>query len=661
MPVTIPAARTPGIRVFAAGISIALLTAGGAAVLLAGTAVAATPGLRAPGCSAACAAALDLTLPAAPVVSQPTGTTMNVPATFTIARGATGDTPSSYVYQLNSGPPAVVTADVDGNATAVITPTRLTNTLTVTGVTAAGAYGESAHLTFNSAPGAPAADGDLTGDGVADLLTVGGVHGLPSGLWLAAGDTPGSALPATNIGALGNGTGDDTPAAFDGAQVITGRFTGNSVQDVLVYYPTGVNAGGASVVRGNGDGSVLQPHLSGNQFSVGPDQLLDPDGTQPLQLANAGDTRRIDAPYPDLIGISGSSGTGHHLTYYPNLGVPGGYLGAFHTTAATPTGGTDWNDWTIATAQLAGGTAMFLWHRASGALHLWTDLTVDPDTGVLSHTAYALSTSWNTGEDVTLHAADVDADGDADLWTVGANGATVRWRVSGLTAGTPGTGTLTADPARPLVTPTHSWQLNDADAGAVSTARDAVGALHATGTAGVGWRTGDVFTRAAEFDGTSGTLTTPTKAVATDRDFTVAAWVKPTVLGGTVISQSGTNTAGFRLYTRAGDSSWRFAMARSDSATARYDTVSAGADSARPGVWTHVTVNYRKSSKLMTIYVNGAYAGQARHHVVRHASGGLRIGSHQSAAGTYGGWFTGELAFVQTWNRAWSVAPGQVA
>ncbi|WP_432957977.1 hypothetical protein [Micromonospora haikouensis] len=432
-----------------AGISVTLLTAGGAAALPADAAVAAAPGVRVPGRPAACP-------PGAPVVSDPGDTTMYVPVTFTVSKGSTGRAPARYVYQLNAGPPADVAADVNGNATIVLTPTRSTNTLTVTGVTAGGVYGESANLTFNSNPGGPAVDGDLTGDGVADLLTVGGVHGLPSGLWLAAGDTPGSALPATNIGALGNGTGDNTPAAFDGTRVITGRFTGNSVQDVLVYDRTGVNPGGASVVRGNGDGSVLQPQLSGNQFSVGPDQLLDPDGAQPLQLANAGDTRRVDAPYPDLIGISGSAGTGHHLTYYPNLGVPGGYFGAFHTTAAAPVAGTDWSDWTVATAQLAGGTAMFLWYRASGALHLWTDLTVDPDTGVLSHTAYALSASWNTGEDVTLHAADVDADGDADLWTVGADGETVRWRVSGLTAGTPGTGTLTADPARPLVTPASS-------------------------------------------------------------------------------------------------------------------------------------------------------------------------------------------------------------
>ncbi|NBE84542.1 hypothetical protein [Micromonospora rubida] len=394
---------------------------------------------------------LDSTPPGAPIVSHPGNltTTVHVPATFTVAKGATGDTPAQYVYQLNAGPPANVAADSQGNATIVIAPTRFTNTLTVTGV-AGGSFGESTNVTFNSNPAAPAVDGDMTGDGTADLLTVGAAHGLPSGLWLAAGNTAGSSLPATDIGVMGNG--NNTSADFDGAQVVTGRFTGNGVQDVLVYYPTGNNPGGASILGANGDGSVLQSHLSGNQFNIYPQQFLDPDGNQPLQLANAGDTRRIDAPYPDLIGTSGNATTGYHLTYYPNLGMPGGYIDVFHTTAATPTGGTDWNNWTIATAQLTGGTAMFLWNRTTGALHLWTNLTVDPDTGALSYTPYALSTSWNTGANLTLRAADADNNGTPDLWTVGAGGSTVLWRVTNLTAGTPGSGTLTADPARTLTT-----------------------------------------------------------------------------------------------------------------------------------------------------------------------------------------------------------------
>ncbi|MER7416130.1 FG-GAP-like repeat-containing protein [Micromonospora peucetia] len=616
--------------------------------------------------SATCTFTFDPTRPGAPAVSHPGDltTTVGVPATFTITKSesSTGSTPSGYVYQLNAGPPFDVPAEATGNATIAISPTRFTNTLTVTSVSSGGNIGETASVTFNSNPAATAADADLTGDGVADLLTVGAANGLPSGLWLGAGNTEGPALAGTDIGARGNGvTGDNSPADFDGAQAITGHFTGTGLQDVLVYHPAGANPGGAGILRGNGDGSVIHAYLSGNQHSIDPSQLHDPDGNQPLQVANAGDTRQSGSFYPDLIGTSGDPTNGWHLTYYPNLGMTGGYIGTQRTTALTPTGGTDWNHWTIATAQLSGGTAMFLWNRTTGALHLWTGLSYAEETGQLTYTPYALSTGWNTGANLTLRAADANGDGTPDLWTVGTGGTTTLWEVTGLTSGTPGTGTITAKPTQTLITADHVWQLNDAGSGPVTTARDTAGTLHATGNAGVTWSTGDAFDPDAVFNGTSGTLTTPTPAVNTTNSFTLSAWVKPTALGGTVLSQNGTNTAGFKLYTDAGDKSWRFAMPRTDVAAPVWDTASAGANSARVGVWTQVTVNFQKPLNLLTIYLNGANVGRASHSTVWNATGGLRIGSHKTAATTYGGWFAGELAFVQTWNEAWSVAPAPTA
>ncbi|MGC5023087.1 hypothetical protein, partial [Micromonospora sp. DT47] len=216
----------------------------------------------------------------------------------------------------------------------------------------------------------------------------------------------------------GNGvTGNNVPADFNGAQVLTGRFSGTGLQDVLVYYPGGVNPGGGGVLRANGDGSVIQAQRDGNQVSIDPGQLRDELNDSPLQVANAGDTRRQGSTIPDLIGISRDTTTGdHHLTYYPNFFTTGGYYGVIRTTATTPTGGTDWNNWTIATAQLIGGTAMFLWNPTTGALHLWTDLTLNPDTGQLTYTPYALSTNWNTGASRTLRAADINTDGTPDLW-----------------------------------------------------------------------------------------------------------------------------------------------------------------------------------------------------------------------------------------------------
>ncbi|MFI1197154.1 LamG-like jellyroll fold domain-containing protein, partial [Micromonospora sp. NPDC020750] len=615
-----------------------------------------------------CKFEFDPTRPGMPAVSHPGDltTTVGEPATFTITKSESnnGSTPTGYVYQLNAGPPGDIPADTNGNATINVSPTRFTNTLTVTSVSTGGNVGESASVTFNSNPAATAADSDLTGDGVADLLTVGAANGLPSGLWLGSGSTEGTALAATDIGARGNGvTGNNAPADFDGAQAIAGRFTGTGLQDVLVYYPGGVNPGGAGVLAANGDGSIIQAQRSGNQFSVDSGQLHDEKGNQPIQLANAGDSRHLGSPYPDLIGTSGDATNGYHLTYYPNIGMPNGFNGPEAITAATPNGGTDWNNWTITTAQLAGGTAMFLWNRTTGALHLWTGLSYTDGTGQLTYTPYLLSTNWNTGAPLTLHAAAAgDGDGTADLWATGAGGSTTRWNVTDLAAGTPGTGTVSARPAQNLITADHAWQLNDGEVvPGTFTARDTVGALHATGTGGVDWSTGDMFDPDVRFNGTSGTLTTAGPAVSTNNDFTASAWVKPTAFGGTVLSQNGTNTAGFRLYTDATDRSWRFAMPRTDVASPTYDTASAGANSARLGVWTHVMVNFQKSLNLMTIYLNGANVGRASHSTVWNATGGLRIGSHRTAATTYGGWFAGEMAFVQSWNEAWSVAPAPVA
>lgn len=599
--------------------------------------------------SATCRFVFDPTRPGAPNVPEiPDGTT-TIGTAFTVdVSAADGTTPSGYIYQLNAGPPVDVPA-TDGVAAITITPTRFTNTLTVTSVSAGGNLGDSRNVTFNSQPAATAPDADLTGDSAADLITVGAVNGLPPGLWLAPGGVNHDAVLATNIGARGNGvTGNNSPADFDGAQAITGHFTGTGLQDVLVYYPA---TGNGSVLRANGDGSVIQAQQSGNQFSIAGELLTDEDGSRPRQLANAGDSRGAATGIPDLIGISGNPIDGHHLTYYSNFFAPALYGNPQPIDQTTPTGGTDWENWTIATAQLATGTAMFLWNRTTGALHLWTNLAFD-GVNKLTFTAYRLSDAWNVGADLTLHAADVNADGTPDLWTVGAGGTTTRWYVNDLDSGL---GSITAQPAQALVTSNHSWQLNDDADVTVTTAKDSAGTLDATGNAGVRWSTGDAFDPDAVFDGVSGTIKTTGAAVDTNGDFTVSAWVKPAALGGTVLSQNGTNTARFKLWTDASDASWRFALARSDVASPVLDTAVTAPGTARVGVWTHVMVSYARSNGAMTIYLGGVHAGRASNPTGWTATGEFRMGSHRTGTSSHGGWFAGAMAYVQTWNRVWTV------
>lgn len=279
------------------------------------------------------------------------------------------------------------------------------------------------------------ADKDLNGDGIPDLLTVGGTSGLASGLWLATGakDDDGATgagrvnTPAVDIGA--NGTGVSTngaPSDFDGAQAITGRFTADGVQDVLIYYPSGIRAGSGMVLKGRGDGSVLQSQLSGNEYTISGGSLTDANGNDPVQLVNAYNGSGNNYDYPDLIAISGNAAGGYYLDYYPNQNGVNNYPFPSQLNTATPTGGTDWNNWTIATAQLSSGTAMFLWNQSTGQLYLWEKVTFTDNgdyTGRLAYTQYEISTNWNRGVALsTLEAADINGDGVPDLWAVTPTG-----------------------------------------------------------------------------------------------------------------------------------------------------------------------------------------------------------------------------------------------
>ena len=46
------------------------------------------------------------------------------------------------------------------------------------------------------------------------------------------------------------------------------------------------------------------------------------------------------------------------------------YQFASTLSTPTPTGDTDWNNWTITTCQVPTGTAMFLWNKTTGAVYL---------------------------------------------------------------------------------------------------------------------------------------------------------------------------------------------------------------------------------------------------------------------------------------------------
>jgi hypothetical protein len=558
---------------------------------------------------------------------------------------------TSYLYQLNGGPYGTVTADA-GVASITVIPTRFTNSVTVNGLSAGGNVGQTATVTFNADPAATAADGDLNGDNLADLVTVGGTHTLAPGLWLAAAKGPGQLAPAAaNIGAHGNGASlTGQPSDFDGGQVSVGHFAGYGLQDVLVYYPSGPHTGQAVILRGNGDGSTIQAQLDGTVAIMDSTTFLDDKLLPPLQLAGAGNA--ADSAYLDLIGIAGSTDTGYYLNHYGNIGGIGSYNQVDSLPAQnTPTGGTDWNTWTIATAQSGTGAEMYLWQPSTGKLYLWDNLTYDPNASAFTYTQYALSSNWNTGQPLTLQASDIDGDGTADLWAIGDNATATPWTVSNLAAGS---GTIAAKPNQKVLTSNHAWLLNDATTGAVTgtnIAHDSIGTLHATGSGGATWNSGDLFNPDLKVDGANSTVATTGAAIATNSDFTLSVWVNPANAGGTVLSQDGTNIAGFKLWAETTDSSWRFALPTDDTATTTWTTIAAPAGSVKPGIWTQLTASYRASTGVMDLHVNGKDVATGTRVTPRPSGGAFRIGALKVSPTAIGGYFSGQIAEVLAYSQ----------
>ncbi|MEV0388216.1 FG-GAP-like repeat-containing protein [Nonomuraea sp. NPDC050643] len=231
--------------------------------------------------------------------------------------------------------------------------------------------------------------------------------------------------------------------------------------------------------------------------------------------------------------------------------------------------------------------------------------------------------------------------------TAGNGGALTAARADDLATWVNAITTTTAD---------HTWPL--ADLPPTATPGTAVTAgtdsaftgtgLPLTATAGVTWKTGDTFSPAVELNGTTGTLSAGGPAVVTDADFSLSAWAKPAA-GGTVLSQDGVNTAGFKLWAENG--AWRFAMSRSDVAGPVWDTATAPAGSAPAGVWSQVAVTYKAATGVVILWVNGRNVASVRHTVKWKAAGALRAGAHKTGAASLGGHFKGVLSTLQTWNR----------
>ncbi|MFI5893755.1 hypothetical protein ACIA5D_26990 [Actinoplanes sp. NPDC051513] len=227
-----------------------------------------------------------------------------------------------------------------------------------------------------------------------------------------------------------------------------GRYAGGTQQDVFTYWPAGDKAGTGVELRGTGDGTAIQPTPYDTATLTPLGYLSDLDNNYPLQLVNASTAADDNTPYPNLVGISGASGA-YHLAHYSCLWSQSVCAWFYDMPNATPTGGTDWDTWTLAGAVLDGHTTLLLWQRSTGKLYAWDDVTTDPDTMELHYSQYQLADDWNTGQSLTLQGADINSDGTADLWTVGDGATATAWLVTGLADGH---GTITAQPSHTIAT-----------------------------------------------------------------------------------------------------------------------------------------------------------------------------------------------------------------
>ncbi|MFJ1709455.1 hypothetical protein [Kitasatospora sp. NPDC088346] len=608
--------------------------------------------------SATCTFTFDPTVPGAPSISQPGSSyTVGAAATFTVTANPTGTAPSSYLYQLNGAAPATVAAS-SGKATVTIKPTRRVNTLTVTAVSAGGNIGDSANIVLNATAPATAAENDLTGDAHPDLAVVGNRAGLPAGLWLSSGTTVNTLNSAAdNIGAQGTAISTNgSPTDWNGLQAVVGHFaSGDGFNDVLAYSPA---TGTGTVLFGSGDGSTLSP-ASGAAVKVIDKAFTTGSGSKATRIANAGSLYNTlnDEPvngFPALMLVLDGSLQVEQAAVAP--GAFAGTAGAIPITDTNPTGTGNWTGWTITTTLINGLPALFARNDTSGQLYYYSPQNLlDLPMGNPATPLQLAATGWDATTKPVLQAADIDRNGTPDLWAVDAGGKASPYLFNGTT--------LSSTANQTLVTPTHTWALNDSTANgtAVTTAKDTTGTTPLTGQAGATWSTKDIFNPDVRLNGTSTGVMSSTAALSPSADFTASAWVKADATGGVLLSQDGTQSAGFIVYADSASKQWYFCMSQTDNSAWAYDCVHAGAGGGlvQIGTWTHLTVSYNRTSNVMALYLNGIETVAGLHSPVAGFTGGFRVGDYLYQ-GSHISPFKGAVSNVQTWAGT-TLNPSQVA
>jgi hypothetical protein len=664
------------------------------------------------GTSSPCTFAIDNSRPGAPDVTDdttpPNGSKdcVLVPNTATEPVGTScaftfsppnKATISGYTYQVNNALPTQINAT--GSVTVELNLPALVNTLTVSALSAGGNIGSAKTVWFDgTAFNPPETDGDLTADGTPDLIVPGNTSGaFSSGLWLAKAQRNGTVNSyASNIGASGLGF-SGSAADWNGAQVITGSFCGLGAQDVLAYFPGTANAGGGAILCGTGTTQPLQPPVSGSQYDFGPATFVynDADGTahNASVIANGGSFTSADnktTPYQLYYGIVPTGGTSGILTLFGAANNPNNLYNvpnsiSTSTTSpfvgpSTPTGGTDWSNWTITTAQdqrkntsgvLTTYTDMYLWDSTTGDLYLWAGVTVNNTSldmaTALTYTQYQIASGWNTGKSLTLRASDIAGTGNPGLWaTDPSTGKTTAYIPPATLGANP---TLTSS-ASSITTSTHSWQFTDiptdssgapASGAEVTSTADGSGGMTLTNSSdsttatGADWNTGDLYNPDVRFTGSNGFLATSGQAINLTQSFTTSFWTKPEADGTMALSESGASYPGLMIYPDG--TGWAFYLAK-DNGTTKWGGDSVIGGNIDYGVWTHIQASYNATTHVMSLYVDDTLVATGTHAIPSGSAIGPLVLGANIDGGTLTSFYTGQLADVETWSGT-ALAPNQ--
>ena len=610
---------------------------------------------------------------------------------------------ASFLWQLDSAPTAtdgqsaaITGTDSQGRSVATI-PVPIqdwgVHTLYVAGVDKAGNISTApAGYTFTVPwnPATPVKPGDISGDGVPDLLATtktGDLDLVPGNLDPAQAADPVQSGPVTGTppavtGPVTVATKADSPdgTGWDSYLIAhRGNLHGTTVDDLFAY-----KSGKFYVIKNDQDpvddaSFPRSPYSTFGGFIGRRFDVVSKDACAPADVV-ADATRCRSTDYDDQNWnisqlITPGNVFGNTNDYPAVITVENKELwiyqsdGGQHLKNPLLLGDGDWTGQTLIAAGTANGKPV-LWSRdnATGALYSYP-ITVDATTLVpallhpTTHTSLGLTlppaaypriaSPGDINSPVQPGATSAGGpDGLPDLYTVDTTGQLVEYNYrQSLVLTSPPTYGFGAPVSLGSVsdTATHWWKL--AEGTGASTA-DATGSLTAGLSGGYTWSTDSTRGNSVTLNGTTGYAAATAPAVDTSKSFAVSAWVKLNSLtaNSTFLSQNGAVNNGFQLYYSSGSGAWAFGRHSTDATGAVWRA--AYGSKATAGKWTHLVGVYDATAKELRLYVDGKLTGSRDWtYTPWNATGPVQIGRKLSS-GVYGEFANAAISGIRIYPTA---------